>query len=105
MRAHACTDRSSVTLITSNSRDNDAYSFTAHVNTSRTDTHKGQNQVTASGAATVIRDAGGNTNAIGTTRYAYTSENRLAAAGPTLFYNDPLRRRAHRLLPFGAGPC
>jgi hypothetical protein len=51
--------------IVSRSSNNDAFAFTGHTNESRTDTHNGLNQATASGSTSVTHDARGNTTAIG----------------------------------------
>jgi hypothetical protein len=59
--------------IATNTRSNDAYSFTALANQNRTDTHNGLNQVTATGSTSVSHDARGNTSAIGSTAYTYTA--------------------------------
>ena len=68
--------------IISNTRSNSAYSYTARVNGAATDTINGLNQVTQTGSTTIsYGDARGNITGIGSAEiYAYTSENRLAAA-------------------------
>jgi RHS repeat-associated protein len=80
--------------IVSNTRSNDAFSFTGHANQNVADTVNGLNQVTATGATSVSHDARGNITAIGGAGYGYTSENMMATApgGATLAY-DPLLRR------------
>jgi RHS repeat-associated protein len=79
--------------IASVSRSNDTYAFTGHANASRTDTHNGLNQVTASGSTGISHDARGNTDGIGSAVYAYDLDNRLrqASGGAVLNY-DPLGR-------------
>jgi RHS repeat-associated protein len=74
--------------IVTNTRSNDAYSFTGHANASVADTINGLNQVTQRGSTGVSRDSRGNTTAIGSTSYAYTTEDRLSTGGAaTLTYN------------------
>jgi RHS repeat-associated protein len=79
--------------IASVSRSNDTYAFTGHANASRTDTHNGLNQVTASGSTGISHDARGNTDGIGSSVYVYDLDNRLrqASGGAVLNY-DPLGR-------------
>jgi RHS repeat-associated protein len=74
--------------MTSDTRSNDAYSFTGHANANVADTINGLNQVTQTGSTGVSRDSRGNTTAIGSTSYAYTTEDRLSTGGAaTLTYN------------------
>ncbi|HYD11551.1 MAG TPA: RHS repeat-associated core domain-containing protein [Allosphingosinicella sp.] len=78
--------------IVSNTRSNDAYSYTAHANANVTNSVNGLNQVTATGGTSVSHDSRGNVSAIGGASYGYDSENRLVSApGATLTY-DPLGR-------------
>ena len=78
--------------IASNTRSNDAYSFTL-ANANVASTANGLNQLTAIGGASVTHDDNGNVSAIGAAGYGYDSENRLVSApgGVTLGY-DPLGR-------------
>jgi RHS repeat-associated protein len=79
--------------IVSNTRSNDAFSFTGHANQNVADTINGLNQVTATGATSVSHDARGNITAIGGSSYGYTSENRMVTApGSTSLAYDPLLR-------------
>jgi RHS repeat-associated protein len=79
--------------IASVTRSNDTYAFTGHANASRTDTHNGLNQVTASGSTGISHDGRGNTDGIGSAVYVYDLDNRLreASGGAVLNY-DPLGR-------------
>lgn len=77
------------------SRDNDAYAWTAHFNIDRNYTANGLNQYTAAGSASFTYDANGNLTSDGSTAYVYDVENRLVSASgarnATLRY-DPLGR-------------
>lgn len=79
--------------IASNSRSNDAFSFTSHSNSNVATSVNGRNQITAVGATSVSHDSNGNISSIGgVANYTYDSENRLTGAfGTTLSY-DPLGR-------------
>ncbi|MDQ4088303.1 MAG: hypothetical protein M3177_09900, partial [Pseudomonadota bacterium] len=78
--------------IVSNTRSNDAYSFTGHVNENVTDNVNHLNQVTQTGTTGISYGLAGNVREIGPAAYAYTSENLMASApGLTLAY-DPLMR-------------
>jgi RHS repeat-associated protein len=80
--------------IVSNTRSNDAYSFTL-ANANVASAANGLNQLTSHGGAGVTHDANGNVNAIGAASYSYFVENRMATAsslaGGYLFY-DPVGR-------------
>jgi RHS repeat-associated protein len=78
--------------IASNTRSNDAYSFTL-ANANIVGTPNGLNQLTSVGGASLVYDDNGNVSAIGAAGYGYDSENRLVSApgGTTLTY-DPLGR-------------
>lgn len=69
------------------------FSFFGLANGSVSDTHNGLNQVTQTGATNVTHDARGNTTAIGSASYGYSSENLMTSGpnGTTLAY-DPLGR-------------
>jgi hypothetical protein len=80
--------------IASNTRSNDAYSFTL-ANANVAGAVDGLNQLIAHGGATVTHDANGNVNAVGAATYGYTAENRLATAStmPGGYINyDPVGR-------------
>jgi RHS repeat-associated protein len=74
--------------IVSNTRSNDAYSFT-QANANVADTVDRLNRVTQTGGTNVgYGDNRGNVTSIGSTNYAYTTENQLRSAGSgTLTYN------------------
>jgi hypothetical protein len=78
--------------IVSNTRSNDAYSFTL-ANANVASTANGLNQLNPIGGASATHDGNGNVSAIGSAGYGYDSENRLVSApgGTTLAY-DPLGR-------------
>ena len=63
--------------ITGETRDNDAYAFTAIPTVNRNYTINGLNQYTAAGPASFCYDANGNLTADGTSVYKYDVENRL----------------------------
>jgi RHS repeat-associated protein len=79
--------------IVSNTRSNDAYSYTGHANANIAGTANGLNQLTSVGGASLVHDDNGNISEIGAAGYGYDSENRLVSApgGVTLGY-DPLGR-------------
>jgi len=78
--------------IVSNTRSNDAYSFTL-ANANVAGTADGLNQLTLVGGASVTHDDNGNVSAIGAAGYGYDSENRLVSApGGTALAYDPLGR-------------
>lgn len=81
--------------ITGQTRSNDAYALTGHVNVNRPYTANGLNQYTLSGTIVPTYDARGNLTSAGTTTYGYTSENMLASASgessASLSY-DPVMR-------------
>lgn len=70
------------------SKSNDAYAWASHYNVDRPYTSNGLNQLTAAGATTLGHDSKGNLNAIGSSSYLYSSENRLLTgpAGASLYY-------------------
>ncbi|MBG6119003.1 MULTISPECIES: RHS repeat domain-containing protein [unclassified Sphingobium] len=76
-------------------RNNDDYSFTAHVNANRSYAVNGLNQYGTAGPASFSYDANGNLTGDGSTTFVYDAENRLiSAAGAknaTLSY-DPIGR-------------
>jgi RHS repeat-associated protein len=91
--------------IASNTRSNDAYSFTL-ANANVTSTANGLNQLTALGGASVTHDANGNVNAIGSTGYGYYAENRMSVATPILggyLAFDPAGRLSFLYDPADAG--
>jgi RHS repeat-associated protein len=63
--------------IASNTRSNDAFAFTAHVNIDRPYSANGLNQYTLAGAAAFCYDANGNLTADGSSVFRYDVENRL----------------------------
>lgn len=81
--------------LASETRDNDAYAWTGHVNVDRGYTANGLNQYASAGSAAFTYDANGNLTSDGTTTYLYDIENRLVSASggttATLRY-DPLGR-------------
>jgi len=81
--------------LSSQTRDNDGYAWTAHYNVDRSYTANGLNQYTAAGAATFAYDANGNLTSDGSTTYVYDVENRLVSVSgvknAALRY-DPLGR-------------
>ncbi len=81
--------------IASNTRSNDAYSFT-QANANVSDTVNGLNQVTQTGSTGVTHDARGNVTGIGSASYAYTAENRLATGPGTSLAYDGLGRLYYR---------
>ncbi|MEQ7874296.1 RHS repeat-associated core domain-containing protein [Sphingomonas sp. ASV193] len=81
--------------LTSESRDNDAYAYTALYNANRSYGVNGLNQYISAGSATFIYDANGNLIGDGSATYLYDIENRLVSAGGTLnatLSYDPLGR-------------
>jgi hypothetical protein len=81
--------------VTSETKDNDAFAFTANTNVNRNYTSNGLNQLTSAGPASLAYDARGNLTSDGTASYVYDHENRLVhASGPTSLslYYDPLGR-------------
>lgn len=81
--------------IAQQTRDNDAYAWTAHFNVDRNYATNGLNQYTAAGAASFTYDANGNLTSDGSTNFVYDVENRLVSASgarnAALRY-DPLGR-------------
>ncbi|HYI47840.1 MAG TPA: hypothetical protein VEX35_05175, partial [Allosphingosinicella sp.] len=78
--------------IASNTRSNDAFSFTGHANLNQVGTPNGLNQLTAV-AGTSISHWRGNVAAIGSASYNYSAENRLThGPGSSAFTFDPLGR-------------
>jgi len=81
--------------IVSRTSDNDAYSWTGHVNLERGYAVNGLNQYTSAGPATFAYDANGNLASDGATSFVYDAENRLVSASggksAELSY-DPLGR-------------
>ncbi|WP_423141117.1 RHS repeat domain-containing protein [Parablastomonas sp. CN1-191] len=73
-------------------RYNDTYAWTGHVNVDRNYTANGLNQYTAAGSASFSYDANGNLTSDGTNTYMYDVENRLVAKGSTTLRYDPLGR-------------
>ena len=69
--------RNPASQITSETQDNDTYSWTGHVDVDRTYTANGLNQYTAAGSAGFCYDADGNLTADGSSVYKYDVENRL----------------------------
>lgn len=86
--------------IATNTRSNDLYAYTGHVNESVADTRNGRNEVIATDGVTVTYDGRRNiatlpAPASGTgvaTAYTYNSENMLTAGGATTLAYDPLMR-------------
>ncbi len=78
--------------IASNTRSNDAYSYTGHANTNVANTVNGLNQVTGTGGTSVSHDARGNISWIGSDWYSYTSENFLREATSALILPNPRLR-------------
>jgi RHS repeat-associated protein len=70
-------DYSPASQIRTQSRDNDAYSWTGSVIVSRNYTTNGLNQYTAAGPASFCYDANGNLTSDGSSVYLYDIENRL----------------------------
>jgi len=75
--------------IVANTRSNDAYSFTGHANANSANVINGLNQVTQTGGTNVGHgDDRGNVTSVGSSNYAYTTEDRLRSGGSaTLAYN------------------
>jgi hypothetical protein len=87
--------------VASETKDNDAYAFTANSNVNRSYTTNGLNQLTSAGSASLAYDARGNLVSDGTYSYVYDHEKQLVhASGPTSLslYYDPLGRlwKSHR---------
>ncbi|GAA4810222.1 hypothetical protein GCM10023232_01630 [Sphingosinicella ginsenosidimutans] len=79
--------------IVATTRSNDAYAWGGHADQAVAETVNGLNQVTATGATSLSHDARGNTSAIGSAGYGYSSENRLTSGpGATALTYDPLGR-------------
>jgi RHS repeat-associated protein len=76
--------------LTSVSRDNDAYAWAGHYNTSMAYAVNGLNQFTAAGSTDFGYDFRGNLSGIGANLYSYTVENRMVSApgGATLSYDS-----------------
>jgi len=66
--------------LASQSRSNDAYAWTDHVNVERAYAANGLNHYTSAGSASFTYDANGNLTSDGTTNYLYDIENRLVSA-------------------------
>lgn len=81
--------------ISTTTRSNDLYAWRGAYNVNRAYTVNGLNQVTTSGAATLVFDAKGNLQSDGINTYSYDAENRLTATvganSGNLAY-DPLGR-------------
>jgi RHS repeat-associated protein len=69
--------RNAANQIITETRSNDAYAWTGHVNVDRNYATNGLNQYTAAGAAAFCYDANGNLTADGASVYLYDVENRL----------------------------
>jgi YD repeat-containing protein len=84
--------------IVSNSRDNNAYSFTGHVNGARTDTADGLNRIVQVGGTNTAHDANGNLTydpgswGAGARSFGFSSEGALISAWPHSMLYDPLGR-------------
>jgi len=81
--------------LTSRTRTNDAYAWTAHENVDRPYTANGLNQYTAAGQANFDYDDNGNLTSDGATTFTYDVENRLVAASGVknaVLRYDPLGR-------------
>jgi RHS repeat-associated protein len=81
------------------SRDNDSYKWNGHFNVNRLYGTNGLNQLIATtpgagqtSVANLGYDGRGNLNLSGTTSYVYTTENRLATAGPQSLAYDSVDR-------------
>ena len=66
--------------ISSETRDNTAYSFNAYATINRSYTANGLNQYTAAGSASFTYDGNGNLIGDGTNSYTYDAENKLVSA-------------------------
>jgi RHS repeat-associated protein len=69
--------RNPASQIATETQDNDAYSWTGHVNLERSYSANGLNQYTAAGSAGFCYDANGDLTADGASVYKYDVENRL----------------------------
>jgi RHS repeat-associated protein len=79
--------------IATNSRSNDAYSWTGNVSGTLPATVNGLNQLTDQGGTAITHDLRGNIVADGTRSYTYTAENRLkTVSNGSVFFHDPLGR-------------
>ncbi len=98
--------RNPASQITSETRSNDSYAWTDHVNIDRNYTTNGLNQYSAAGSASFTHDGNGNLTSDGTNSYIYDVENRLvrvvSAAATTNLYYDPLGR-LHRTSSTASG--
>ncbi|MGC1271745.1 MAG: RHS repeat-associated core domain-containing protein [Croceibacterium sp.] len=86
--------------IISETRTNDSYAWTGHVNVNRGYTANGLNQYTAAGSASLNYDANGNLTSDGSNSFIYDVENRLVAmyygtGGAAYLHYDPLGRLAY----------
>ena len=78
--------------IASRTSNNDAYAWTGAANVDAVETSNGLNQLVAQGATGLGYDGRGNVSSVGSTTYAYTSENRLHQGGNVTLTWDPLGR-------------
>jgi RHS repeat-associated protein len=79
--------------IISRTTGNDAYAWTQHYNINRNYTSNGLNQYTTSGSLSVVHDARGNLQNIGSQGYYYDNRNQLVSnTGPTTLYYDTIGR-------------
>lgn len=78
--------------ITSTTRSNDGYAYTANADTNTATTVNGLNQATGVGAGTVTYDARGNLASTGSNSYTYSAENHLLTGPVATYTYDPLGR-------------
>jgi len=79
--------------ITVYTRNNDSYAWDGHFNVSRSYSINGLNQVTHTGAASIVHDGRGNLVSNGSDSYSYSAENRLLTGpGGAQFTYDPSGR-------------
>ena len=88
--------RNPASQIVTETRNNDAYAWTGHVNIDRAYATNGLNQYTSAGPASFTYDDNGNLTGDGTHTYQYDVENRLVqvsdGAHVTQLHYDPLGR-------------
>ena len=93
--------------IVGNHRDNDAYSFTAHANLSRADTHNGLNQILATGTTGVTHDARVSRLALRRAALLSVRPHGARERGSTWHPNARPRRTSKRISTAtrGSSPC
>ncbi len=86
-------EHNAVAQIATNTRSNDAYSWTGHESGTLNATVNGLNQLTEQGGAQIGHDPRGNIIEDGVRGYTYTAENRLkSVVNGAVFFHDPLGR-------------